>query len=152
MCSCRSCKWGQFDKCATQFNVVNEVSDNELDLLDETEDNDPAMYTFVEENSYVALYSSSKSLELFYLLKVIGKSVATEDMIDLYGHLINKGSEYIHGHYLEKIGEKKSKVLYKELKKIVYIYPSEIFCPSVPIDKTGLFLTAHEYQFLSDSI
>ena len=64
---------------------------------------------------------------------------------------MQKGSQYITGHYLEKVSEKKDKIYYKELAKLLYVCPAEIFCPGVPINQDRLFLTAQEYQ-LSDSI
>ena len=50
---------------------------------------------FFVENFYVALYSAPKSLEMFYLLKVLEKGVADDNIIDIYGHTVQKGSEYI---------------------------------------------------------
>ena len=38
-------------------------------------------------NSFVALYSASNSLELFYILNVIEKEVADNDITDIYGHI-----------------------------------------------------------------
>ena len=82
------------------------------------------------------------------------QKLAEEDTIDIYGHQIKKESEYVTGHYLEKVyqSKKEGKVFYKQLKKTVYVYPAEIFCPAVPVDKDQLFLTNQEYQFLCDSI
>ena len=79
------------------------------------------------------------------------KTAANDNIINIYGHTIQKGSEFIQGYYLKKVDEKKGRVYYKELKKLVYVYPYEIFCPAVPINK-DLSLTAEDYQFLSDSI
>ena len=123
-----------------------------INMLDETDDVESEMFTFIESNSFVALYSASISLELFYILKVTEKDVAEDDIIDIYGHIIQKGSNYIKGFYLEKIDEKKGKFYYKQLKKTVYVYPHEVFCPFVALDKDGLFLTALDYQFLADSL
>ena len=53
---------------------------------------------------------------------------------------MQKGSEYITGHYLEKVYKKKDKVHCQELAKPVYVYPAEIFCPAVPINQDQLFL------------
>ena len=59
--------------------------------------------------------------------------------------------EVIRVYYLEKISEKKLYIHYKQLKKLVYFYPSEVFSPWVPINE-DLCLSLAEYQFLSDSI
>ena len=118
MCSCQFCSIGCFNKCVGELSnniSTPDIVDEDLDGIDEADD--PEMLVFIMGNSYVALFSSPKSLELFFLLKVEPKSAADQDMIDIYGHLIQKGSEYICGYYLEKIAEKKQKVFYKQLKK-----------------------------------
>ena len=68
-------------------------------------------------------------------LTSISKQVLRLYLIDIYGHTVQKGSEYITRHYLEKVSEKKDRIYYKELAKTVYVYPVEIFCPSVPISQ-----------------
>ena len=74
------------------------------------------MFTFIIEGSYVALYSAAKSLKLFYLLKVVRKTVADNDKIGIYGHNIQRGSK--EGCYLEKAKETKGKALYKQFKQV----------------------------------
>ena len=74
------------------------------------------MFTFIIEGSYVALYSAAKSLKLFYLLKVVRKTVADNDKIGIYGHNIQSGSK--EGCYLEKAKETKGKALYKQFKQV----------------------------------
>ena len=68
---------------------------------------------------------------------MVRKTVVDNDKIGIYGHSIQNGSDYIEGYYLEKAKETKGKVFYKQLKKLVYVYPGEIFCPAVPIIKDG---------------
>ena len=58
------------------------------------------MFAFIIEGSCIALYSAPKSLELFYLLKVVRRTVADDDKIDIYDHTIQNGLQYIG--YLEK--------------------------------------------------
>ena len=74
------------------------------------------MFTFIIEGSYVALYSAAKSLKLFYLLKVVRKTVADNDKIGIYGHNIQSGSK--EGCYLEQAKETKGKALYKQFKQV----------------------------------
>ena len=74
------------------------------------------MFTFIIEGSYVALYCAAKSLKLFYLLKVVRKTVADNDKIGIYGHNIQRGSK--EGCYLEKAKETKGKALYKQFKQV----------------------------------
>ena len=150
LCHCKFCMVGEFKMCLKDIDY--DTLEDETDMLDETDDVESEMFTFIESNSFVALYSASNSLELFYILKVTEKDVAEDDIIDIYGHIIQEGSNYIKGFYLEKIDEKKGKFYYKQLKKTVYVYPHEVFCPFVALDKDGLFLTALDYQFLADSL
>ena len=123
---------------------------DKLDLLNEPLD--PELFTFIIEGPCVALYSATKFLKLFYLLKVVRKTVADNDKIDIYDHTIQNGSDHVEGYYLEKVKETKGKVFYKQLNKLVYVYPGEIFCLAVPIIKDGLYMTVQEYQFLCDSV
>ena len=64
------------------------------------------------KNSTIALYSSSNSLELFYLCKVIDFCAAIENMVDEYKHIIPQGSPYIECQYYQKQKETKSKICY----------------------------------------
>ena len=117
MCRYYCCKQGQFDECVDELgdHVANDdLVNDELDLLDEP--TDPEMLTFIIESSCVALYSAPKLLELFYLMKVVRKTVSDNDKIDIYGHTVQNGSEYIV-YFLEKAKETKGKVFYKQLNK-----------------------------------
>ena len=72
ICNCKSCLVGYFNQCEDdEIDVdigssLEEVNDNEL-----IETNVSEMHLFVEANSFVAVYSSSKSLELFYIIHVV---------------------------------------------------------------------------------
>ena len=153
LCNCKFCVVGEFRMCQKDGEEgIIEGETDYLSLLDETDAIESDMFTFIETDSYVALCSTPDSLELFYILKVNEKDVANDDKIDIYGHVIQKGAHYIKGFYLEKLDEKKGKIFYKQHTKIVYVYPAEVFCPSVAIHEIGLYLTASEYQFLADSV
>ena len=150
MCNCESCSIGNFIECQNVF-VDNIAMDELQQLLDEVNNIPNEIFSIVKPESFVALYRSQNSLELFYLCKILKKSIAEEDLIDIYGHLVQKGFEYFPGFYLEKVVVKISKVLYKQLQKIVYIHPSEILCSVVAVDR-DLSLSLEEYQFLCDAI
>ena len=148
LCSCVHCIVGEFELCGTEdLDVINS---KELVQIDDNDNAEPEMYTFVEVNSFVALYSPATSFEPFYVVKVISKSTANDDMIDIYGHTIQKGSKFLKGFYLEKIEQKKDNIIYEQLKNIVYIYPWEIFIPAVTID-TNLTMGIDDYLFLCNS-
>ena len=98
LCNCNSCVMGLFNTCERDVveevvkDIAKEVQD-EVDYLDETDNTESEMFAFIEEDSFIGVYSSSKSLELFYILKVIEKAIAEDDIIDIYGHLIQKGAQ-----------------------------------------------------------
>ena len=131
LCNCKNCFLGEFNKCLTNNIDVFDQLPKEVEELDEADTND--MHLFVEAGSFAAIYSSVKSLEIFYVVKIIEKTVPDDDKSDVYGHLIQKGATLLKGHYLEKTKESKGRVHYKLHKKVVYISPSEIFCPVVAI-------------------
>ena len=115
ICFCKSCIEGDFVSCLTEkdktVQQVTEASDNDSTTESELENNygdddaesDAEAYELRSEsvnsvltkNTTITLYSLSGSLELFYLCKVIEFSVAIENMVDEYNHIISQGSCYI---------------------------------------------------------
>ena len=152
LCNCSSCLIGSFNRCEDGDNLNQDPSIDEIIDEEFIETNDSDMHTYVEPNSFIAVYSSSKSLELFYIIHVIEKLIAEDDMIDLYGHIIPNGEHYLKGHYLEKVDQKKDKITYKKHKKVVFIHPYEIFCPVVQMNPEELYLPIEDYLYLADSM
>ena len=67
--------------------------------------------------------------ELFYVVKLVQKGVASSDMVDSYGHKIYAGERYFEGDYLEKVTEKKNFVTFCILNKKdqqLYLRPKEV--------------------------
>ena len=103
---------------------VTEASDDDSNTESEFEndyDDDDAeacklrsesLNSVLTKNTTIALYSSSNSLELFYLCKVIDFRVAIENMVDEYKRIIPQGSPYIECQYYQKQKETKSKIRY----------------------------------------
>ena len=146
LCSCDHCIIGKFNQCGE--DDVDMINNDEIVHLDDTDDAEPDTFTMVDVNSFIAMCSLPNAIEPFYVMKIIEKTVAEDDMVDIYGHTIQKGSKYLKGYYLEKIDQKRDKIVYKQLKKVVYIYPWEIFC-SVDID-TDLRMDIADYINVSD--
>ena len=84
MCNCESCLFGDFGKCKLDGDVegVDVVEyDEEIDFLDddnndedqEHNSNSEDMFTFVEEGSFIALYSTPNSFEI-YNVEFLGES------------------------------------------------------------------------------
>ena len=82
LCNCDKCSWGKFDKCE-QVNIDSDL-DEELLMLDDTDNLASENFKFITENSYVAVYSSLNSFELFYIIKVVNKCIADVDKSDIY--------------------------------------------------------------------
>ena len=103
------------------------------------------------KNTTITLYSSSNSLELFYLYKVIDFGVAIENMFDEYNHIIPQGSCYFECQYSQKQKETKSKIHYKLLPKKVYVFPTQVLSPLVNLIENNV-LMIEDYQWLCDSL
>ena len=124
----------------------------EEDQLDETDGFQVSnAYTFVKEQTYIGLYSSTH-FELFYLFFVTKKAVATESKSDIFGHLVQEGESYLEGYHLEKTKETKDRIFYKKIQKPVFIHAEEIFMPAVAIDEESLSLSRMEHIYLSDCV
>ena len=116
LCDCGSCLLGNFNECHVSGDIdvpldpafVEEVM--ELDETDNMVIRDS--YTFTEEGTYAALYSSTH-FELFYLVHVVKKSIAEESKSDVYRHFVQEGECYLEANYLEKVKETNKKVYYK---------------------------------------
>lgn len=65
LCNCENCLVGEFKLCHLNENNTSDQLPNEIEELGESNTND--MYTFVEEGSFVGVYSTEKSLESFYI-------------------------------------------------------------------------------------
>ena len=109
------------------------------------------VFDILHRGSFIALLSHSDSFELFYLCKVLEFGTATEDMIDSYNHQITIGTKYILCNYLEKIAEKKNRIICRILSKTVLVLPAQVISPMVHLDD-NLSLSSAEYQWLADSI
>ena len=126
-------------------NVTNEEDTEAFELTAD------CVFDVLQRGSFIALYSHSSSYELFYLCKVLEFGTATEDMIDSYNHQITIGTKYILCNYLEKIAEKKNRIICKILSKTVLVLPAQVMSPMVHLDN-NLSLSSAEYQWLPDSI
>ena len=109
------------------------------------------MFAIIEKGSTIALYSPSTSIELFFLCTVTAFGIASEELKDKNKHIIKEGERFIKGRYLEKTREKKGFIYYKLLKDEVFILPTHVLSPLVPIND-DLSLPVTEYLWLADSI
>ena len=84
--------------------------------------------------SLIAFYSPPTSFELFYICNALDFGTAAEDMVGAYNHHISMGNKYILCNYLEKKSEKKSKIIYKILPKIVFVLLAQFVTPMVELN------------------
>ena len=139
ICSCKSCVEGDLVSCLTEkgktVQQVTEVSDDDSTTESEFEndyddESDAEAYELRSEsvnsvltkNTTIALYSSSNSLELFYLCKVIDFGVAIENVVDEYNHIIPRD------HIISNVNTTKNKR--KQNRKFITSYSKKQFISS----------------------
>ena len=104
------------DDSTTESEFENDYDDDNAESDAEAyELRSESVNSILTKNTTIVLYSSSNSLELFYLCKVIDFGVAIENMVNGYNHIISQGSRECL--YYQKQKETKSKIHYKLLPK-----------------------------------
>ena len=175
VCSCQFCFEGDFLSCATEKGKIltndgdipshdEELSDYDSDADSETENEDDSddetdlyelraesVNSIITKNSTIALYSSTNSLELFYLCKVLDFGEAKETLTDKYNHIVEKGSKFVKCQYYQKQKESRKGVQYKLLPGNVFVLPTQVLSPLVHLNSSGI-LSMEEYQWLCDRI
>ena len=143
MCSCLKCLRRLFVDCPhekgclvyagimntdfSDYENTDEDSDEEKDDVEEEDCTEAyelrseSVLDIIQKDSIIALYSPSKSIELFFLFKVLEFGVAESNMVDRNEHYIMKGEKFIKGNYLEKTKEKKGAVFYKITNTEAYV-------------------------------
>ena len=181
ICSCDDCLEGNFLDCsiergnmvvgATSIDHEDDESDSDVEYEDEDafgesiseememfELRSESVVQAVKPGNVAALFSPPNSLELFYLCKVIESGVAIEDLCDIYNHYVSKGTPYLLVNYFEKKSNsefsKNGHVIYRLIKKSVYVLPAQVMSPNVNVTYIGtdVYLLMNEYQWLSDMI
>ena len=140
------------DDSTTESEFENDYDDDDAESDAEAyELRSESVNSILTKNTTIALYSSSNSLELFYLCKVIDFGVAIENMVDEYNHIIPQGSRYIECQYYQKQKETKLKIHYKLLPKNVYVFPTQVLSPLVNLIEKNVWMI-EDYQWLCDSL
>ena len=104
----------------------------------------------IVKNSYAAIRASPNSVELFYVMKVLKKAMASENMSDpKKPHFIMKGEPYVIDKWISLDREGKKFVKYKEACKTLdaLIHMQEIFSTNVDLDET-LMMDINSYWML----
>ena len=138
------------DDSTTESEFENNYDDDNAESDAEAyELRSESVNSILTKNTTIALYSSSNSLELFYLCKVIDFGVAIENMVNGYNHIISQGSRECQ-HY-QKQKETKSKIHYKLLPKNIYVFPTQVLSLLVNLIENNV-LMIEDYQWLCDSL
>ena len=120
LCLCADCILGDFLDCFIEPGKIFSAEEGEDDdansdveyeddvFVDEIDDMNEkyelrsnSVLKVISVNDVIALFSSSTSLELFYLCKVLSFGIAEQDLKDENNHCIEKGSPYIEVKYFE---------------------------------------------------
>ena len=142
----------------TDFSDYENSDEDSDEEKDDVEDEDcteayelcsESVLDIIQKDSIIALYSPSKSIELFFLFKEFG--VAENTMVDRNEHYIMKGEKFIKENYLEKTKEKKGAVFYKITNTEAYVLPTEVMSLVVTMDD-NLSIPIAEYSWLSGCI
>ena len=62
---------------------------------------DDVTHEFLLPNSVCAIAADEKSIDTFWLVKILEETVAEGNITDDYGHMVLDGQRYIDGRYLE---------------------------------------------------
>ena len=92
-----------------------------------TQNQSEIVHKFLLSGSICAIAASEKSCDTVWFVKIVTTDIASQSIRDDYGHVIQEGSRYIEGRYLEK----KHFIIYKEMAKVLYCYQSSIVYPFV---------------------
>ena len=138
-----------------EVDNVDAEEGNENELEDSEEEIDISTllkYEFATIGSYITLPSHARGFEAFYLVEVVGKGIAQDDIIDKHGHSIAAGEMYIEGAYYEKVSENNKWVMYEKSKKICNVYITLKEISSVNVDFEGKCISKHEFVSLCNDI
>ena len=98
LCSCADCILGNFLDCVIKPGKIFSTEEDDDVFGDEIDDMNEkyelcsnSVLEVISVNDVIALISSSTSLELFYLWKVLSFGIAEQDLKDENNHALRKG-------------------------------------------------------------
>ena len=135
------------DKCKAEYGSCHLFTSHELRTLvlkesvlrshniqteeQNTQNQSEIVHKFLLSGSICTIAASEKSYDTVWFVKIVTTDIASQSIRDDYGHVIQEGSRYIEGRYLEICTEKKHFIIYKEMAKVLYCYQSSIVYPFV---------------------
>ena len=96
-----------------------------------TQNQSEIVHKFLLSGSICDIAASKKSYDTVWFVKIVATDIASQSIRDDYGLVIQEGSRYIEGRYLEICTEKKHFIIYKEKAKVLHCYQSSIVYPFV---------------------
>ena len=127
LCDCATCLQFDFENCSNESTGNDDNAFSDEQFFDEEVDQTEQVFDFVTVPSFISLFSGS-SIEPLYFVKVTGKSVATEDLSDPYGHFVSKGERYFQGLYLKLVRSRDVNVKkFVTLPTTIVVTPDEIY-------------------------
>ena len=78
---------------------------------------DDVTHEFLLPNSVCAIAADEKSIDTFWLVKILEETVAEGNITDDYGHVVLDGQRYIDGRYLKFHTTKRNHHIFKEMMK-----------------------------------
>ena len=134
------------------LQILGKDGDNEVDndeIIDNADIIDGGVL-FSIITPFVALRAAPKSLESFYVMKVVSKDIASEHLLDGYGQAVVFGEKFITGFYLNKYIETKKEMRFSLPKKpiSVSVHLEEIFTTNVEV-LSDLTMDIIEYEAIN---
>ena len=168
ICSCNSCIRDELIDCSFEPGV--QINSREINSSDD--ESDGGDYDYNDENisevelkeqrlrgdcvlemlqpdTYIAIFPTPSSSELFYLCKVLEFGISLTVQNDKYNHTMPVGASFMQCQYLERLEEKKRKVFYKLLPDVVFVFPAEAMSPLVPLKKISLYQVVNINGFVT---
>ena len=117
------------DKCKAEYGSCHLFTSHELRTLvlkesilrsrniqteeQNTQNQSEIVHEFLLSGSICAIAASEKSYDTVWFVKIVTTDIASQSIRDDYGHVIQEGSRYIEGRYLEICTEKKHFMTYR---------------------------------------
>lgn len=90
----------------------------------------------MDAGCFVAVFSDSAALEVFYIIQVVRKEIASSKVTDANGHIILENEPFFTGKYLQKQKEHRNGIDYKRLNDDIYFRPEEILTAFLELAST----------------
>ena len=115
------------------LNQDPEIS-GDCELDEDNGDHRQQIYAFLEVPTFISVISYNSS-EPVYIIKVVEKGEAKQQLNDRYGHVISPGELFLKASYLSAARSKKiNQKQFNILKGDVYCSPDEVFEVFLEID------------------